>query len=464
MAGIDLTKRADAYSLYFPSMQVGSAGYVCAAPGKWQDHPLPCGLEPKDFNFLDPSNKFWTYRYALASAEAFKGKKNNAVTTRTSSAFILGDSGGYQVGTGKFTGAGKLNGLPEEQIIRAWRESPMLAEITRWCQSHCDYATTLDIPPRTLRDGFAGTPFHNCRFETLLKLTIEHLGYLQDNRGRWGSCRFLNVLQGDKPSQEDAWYRGVKDYHFDGWSLAGGVGVGGGPYRMLNRLLTLRDHGLLGRGFDWVHVLGLSRLLWAPLVTAMQMAVRATENELFTISYDSSNAYMVGGRDEKYFVPRVLDADYSTWTNPGHKFPTGYGNAIEPRAISLTTVFCSGSPCAVCASGSQHLPAPLTSPITSMLKIGDLVSVKNKFARRHVGHFFDQTIINHNVYVLIDATIKANDAVFCSHPTAPQQLVDAVGLITDRLFQEENWHTALDEHRGALEAAVRYKTPALYRD
>ena len=48
--------------------------------------------------------------------------------------------------------------------------------------------------------------------------------------------------------------------------------VGGGPYRMLNRLMILRDDGFLVPGYDWLHVLGLSRLLWAPLVTAMSPA------------------------------------------------------------------------------------------------------------------------------------------------------------------------------------------------
>jgi hypothetical protein len=50
-------------------MQINSAEKVCMTADKWQDSPLPCGLEPKDFDYLDPNNKFWRYLYALASAE-----------------------------------------------------------------------------------------------------------------------------------------------------------------------------------------------------------------------------------------------------------------------------------------------------------------------------------------------------------------------------------------------------------
>ena len=71
-------------------------------------------------------------------------------------------------------------------------------------------------------------------------------------------------------------------------------------------------------------------------------------------------------------------------------------------------------------------------------------------------------MINHNVYVLVDATIRGNDAVFGATPCAPQQLVDAVGLIKDLLFHEQDWHGMLDKNRGALEKAVRYTTPKVY--
>ncbi len=457
MAGIDLTARAKKYSLYIPSMQINSAEKVCMTADKWQDSPLPCGLEPKDFNFLDPNNKFWTYLYALASAEKFKDSENNAITRRDPSCFITGDSGGFQLGRGTFGEAQKWKGFNEPAVTAAWRASPMRDDITRWCDSGCNYAMSIDMPLWARRAEFRETPFHECSVNTLLQLTVENLQYLEYNRGKWGNCKYLSVQQGDNPRDEATWYSGINPYHLDGWSFAGGVGIyGGGPYRMLNRLLIMRDDKLLDPGYDWLHLLMLTKFLCAPVVTAMQMGVRATANKNFTISYDSSTAYMMGGRHQKYFEPRTFTTKPDTWSNANHKFPTGYGDANEQQPIALNTVSCSANPCGMCAQGMQHLPAPLTSPIASQLYLADLLSVKDKFAKRHVRNLFDETVINHNVFTLVDATIRANEAVFDAKPHAPQQLIDAVGMI-ERIFHDENGNSLLVNNRVALEKAVGFK-------
>jgi hypothetical protein len=313
------------------------------------------------------------------------------------------------------------------------------------------------MPLWVRRAEFNGTPFHQCSVATLLQLTIENLKYLEYNRGKWGNCKYLNVLQGDNPTDEDIWYSAVNPYQFDGWSFAGGVGMtGGGPFRMLNRLLIMRDDKLLDPGYDWLHLLMLTKFPCAPVVTAMQMGVRATANEKFTISYDSSTAYMMGGRHQKYFEQRAFTTDPDTWSNANHKFPTGYGDANEQQPIALNTVSCSANPCGMCVQGMQHLPAPLTSPIASQLYLADLLSVKDKFAKRHVRNLFDETIINHNVYTLVDATIRANEAVFGAKPHAPDELIEAVGTI-ERIFRDEKPQGLLVKNRAALENAVGFK-------
>ena len=294
MAGVDLTVRAKKYSLYMPSMQISSAKSICMDADQWQAPRLPHNLEPSDFNYLDPSNRYWSYLYALASAENFKGTENNAITGRHAASFILGDSGGFQIGKG--TGdAGRWKGYGEQKVSTAFRQTTILRDVTDWCEIHCNYAMTLDLPLWVRRPKFKATPFHHCGVDTLLQLTLENLEYLQDRADK--RCRYLNVLQGDKPSEEEHWYRGVKRFKFDGWSFAGGVGVNGGPYRILRRLLIMRDQKRLDPGYDWLHLLGLSQYPWAPMMTAIQRGVRRfVKNEDFTISYDSSTPYRMASQ------------------------------------------------------------------------------------------------------------------------------------------------------------------------
>ena len=104
MATDDLTARNTYYSVYIPSMQINSSENVCSDALRWQTEQLPNALTPSDFNYLRSDNEYWTYKYALASAEKFKGKQRNSVTSRDSGAFILGDSGGFQIGRVNRTG------------------------------------------------------------------------------------------------------------------------------------------------------------------------------------------------------------------------------------------------------------------------------------------------------------------------------------------------------------------------
>lgn len=448
MSPVDLGARAGKYSLFLPSIQVASARSICMA--EWTS-PLPRGLRPADFNYLDPGNRFWTYPYALASAETFQGQTGNAVTGADPSCFILGDSGGFQIGSG--TGrTKKWKGYDECEVSAAFRESDIVRDNTEWCELHCQFAMTLDLPLWARNKKFKATPFHQCSAETLRTLsveTLEHLERIPDRR-----CRYLNVLQGETPNEEDEWYRAVKRFAFDGWAFAGQVGVGGGPYRILRRLLILRDQKRLDKGNDRLHFLGLSQPIWAPVMTAIQRGVRKhVKNRAFAVTYDASTPYKMGGRFEEYYEARGFTADRETWRNHGHKFPTTYGFAASKNTMPLATASCRGNKCSMCSQGKPHLPAPLTSPILKNLCVADLITNEADFAGRRGGTLFQEAIINHNVYVLVDAMIRANEAVFEQKNSAPSELIDAVGLIDD-LLKVEKWKTMLDKNRADFEAAV----------
>jgi hypothetical protein len=455
MAGIDLTARARKYALYLPAMQLGSATRICMEPGQWRDLPPSVGLDPCDFNYLSPRNRFWSYTCALASAETFRNHTNNAITSRDPSSFILADSGGYQIGKGSGE-TRKWRGYSEREVSEAWRRSSILKDEIDWCELHGDGAMTTDIPLWVKRAKFKGTPFHKCSVRRLLELTVENLEFLQripDKR-----CKYLNVYQGDKPADEEAWSRGVKPFKFDGSSFAGGVGVDGGPFRILNRLLIMQDQKLLDPGFNWLHLLKLSQFPWAPMMTAIQRAVRRyVKNSEFIVTFDSSTPYLIVGQGENYLEARTFTSDPNSWSNRQHKFPSNYGHATTKTKIALNTTTCVKTKCFMCAQGMPHLTAPLTSPIAKRLHTADLVTNKNKHVIRRGGVLFDEALINHNVYTVVDGIIRANEAVFDAKPHAPQQLIDAVGIIEDDLFRVQNWRGLLNKNRLLLEDAVGFK-------
>ena len=463
MATDDLTARNTDYSVYIPSMQINSSENVCSDALRWQTEPLPNALTPSDFNYLRSDNRYWTYKYALASAEKFKGKQRNSVTSRDSKAFILGDSGGFQIGRGTFGEAKTWKGLPRDELISAWHGSSLRDDIISWCETNCTYAMTIDIPLWVNRPKEKNSPFRVCSTQDLIDITVDNLKHLQRRRGYWTggehSCKYLNVLQGDIGADEDMWFKAVRGFKLDGWSFAGGVGTDGGPYRILRRLLKLADAKLLDDGYDWVHLLKLGIPIWSPLITAMQRSIRKHINPKFTISYDSSSAYQIAGKTEAYYWIGQLTEDASTWTLKTEKFPTSYAYATHNKKISLSTSYCRGVGCRSCATNEPHLPAALRSPIAMHLYVQQLVSNTHNFARRRVKKLFEETLVNHNVYTVVDAMIRANEAVHGTKPKAPQQLVDACGVIDDLFANSRNWLGRLDKNRQLLEGAVGYNQP-----
>ena len=443
-------------------MQLHSAEAVCKESDEWQNVPLPKGLKPEDFDYLKSNNRYWTYRYALASAMNFKGKSGNAVTTNDGSAFILGDSGGYQIGKGSFSEAKAWKKLSASEIMAAWYSSETRFEIIKWCEINCDYAMTIDIPLWVARESEKNSPFRKCSENDLIEITIDNLRTLSNIRGRWSaggkSCKYLNVLQGETEDAEQHWYDEVKAFKFDGWSLAGSVGVDGGPYRILRRLLLLADANQLDKGYDWLHVLKIGMPRWAPVLTAIQRAVRKNINERFTISYDSSNAYLMGGKLEQYYWSQPFTSDPKTWTLKLSKLPSTYAYAVEPTPIALGNVQCGHQKCFSCSKGKPHLPAPLESPIAKHLYMQDLLINKAKKATRRGGKLFDETLSNHNVYTIVDAMIRANDAVFKNNGVAPQHLKDACGVINDLFNNSTDWNGKLEKHRDMLESALGHKS------
>lgn len=456
----NLNERAKRFAVYIPSVQLGSAKRLCDTNEKMRKGGLPANLNAIDLNFLEPDNRFWHYNYALATAAHFKGeKRDNIINTAHESVTIMGDSAGYQIGHGTMDGikSWKRYSDDDARIMDLWRKSSMRNEILEWQKSCSSLALTIDMPIWAI--GNEGSPFRNLSAEQLTELSVENLRYLESQREIFGTTKFLNVLQGSTVEEEEAWFQAVKHVPLHGWSLAGNVGQMGGISRVLRRVLLLREENLLDSPYDWLHILRLSRVRWAPIMTALQQAVRRTTgNKAFTVSYDSSSPYRIGGMTTQYAVLGRLGKTLEDgWSISAHPFPTGYGMANEANPIPLK----------VAKAGA--LPYALQSPIASMLTVQDLNPRTGEMDIRTLDGFSDEVLINHNVYTYVMANIRANEVVFDTPEEAPQQLLDAVGAV-DEIFAAERWQDALSKHARLLGSVVGdseendYKDPKTYDD
>lgn len=429
---MDLTARAKDYAAYTPSLQIHSAERIAGSDDNLRKGGLPASLHAADFDFLRPNNPHWHYKWVLATAGHFKDKtKPNAILNRGCQSFAVLDSSGFQLGVGTMKEIVPWRKLAHDPalIMRLWREHDVKMKIIRWLCNNADVALTIDIPiwSRTKPNS----PFRNLTAAELTQLSVENLKLICDVRGRFRQAKFINVLQGDSIAEEEAWFKAVKCFPFEGWSLAGHVGQMGGIGRVLRRILLLRDEKLLDPPRDHLHILRLSRVRWAPLVTAIQTAVRKTVNENFTITFDSSSPYKVAGVGAQYASLNTFGGDLEQdWSIRSSPFPLGFGYANGRTCRPLNTAW------------GKHLPHPLVSPIAQQLAIGDINVRTGAKEIRTLDGFGDEFLINHNVWVYVMAHILANEAVFADKPIAPQIMVDAAGLIGE-LFETADWRGML---------------------
>jgi len=77
------------------------------------------------------------------------------------------------------------------------------------------------------------------------------------------------------------------------------------------------------------------------------------------------------------------------------------------------------------------------------------------FTRSRSRKLRDELLLNHNVYVIVDSMIRANEAVFV-HGSAPDDLMEVCGTVAMLFEKNESWHALLTKHRAAFEKALGY--------
>ena len=312
----NLTSTQNDYAVFLPA----TSGFYGTFIGKqrYNNYVDPARI-PASFrngveslNYLEPDKGEFYYKWCLYSA----GHANLDLTKQDdsedmfrnrdrSTSWVLGDSGGFQIGKGVWPADWKDPNCPKAQKKRE--------QVLKWMDALMDYGMVLDIPAWVCRSpaGRAATGINN--YLEAVQGTYINNDWFINNRN--GNCKFLNVLQGENHADADDWYDRMKKYcdtkiygdrAFNGWSMGGQNMCD--IHLVLKRLVALRFDGLLEKGqHDWMHFLGTSKLEWATLLTDIQRAVRKYHNEQFTISFDCASPFLATANGQIYIQTETED-------------------------------------------------------------------------------------------------------------------------------------------------------------
>ena len=409
----DLTSRQKDYAVFLPAISSFYATYI----GKQRSDPnyIPSTRIPTAFtngveelNFLEPEVGSFYYKYALYSAGHADLDLTKDVPRedwirqrpRDGSSLLVGDSGGFQIGKGRWEGDWKDPNCPKAQKKRDL--------VLKWMDGLMDYGMVLDIPAWVVRDVDVANKVGILTYEDACKATIINNEYFMKHST--GACKFLNVLQGENHQEADDWYARMKDYsdpkvypetHFRGWSMGGQNMCD--VHLLLKRLVHIRHDGLLEKGkHDWMHFLGTSKLEWATLLTDVQRAVRKYHNENFTISFDCASPFLATANGQLYITTET--ADRTKWVYRMVPSVDDKKYATDTRKFSD----------AVVADGvfSTFTDSPLSDKMlvkdVCVYAPGDLNKI-GKEGKTSWDSFSYALQMGHNVWSHIDAVQTANE-------------------------------------------------------
>ena len=311
----NLTKEQKDYAIFLPAL----SGFFATFVGKQRREeyvdkariPSSFPNEVESMNWLNPSKSIFEYNWSLYSAGHAEldvnkdAPKELMVRDRDrNTSWLLGDSGGFQIGKGVWEGDWKDPNCPKAKKKRE--------QVLTWMDAYMDYGMILDIPAWVSRSpaGIKATGISS--YQEAVDATRINNDYFMKNRN--GNCKFLNVLQGENHTDAEDWYQQMKDYcdpkkytdHFNGWSMGGQNMCD--IHLVLKRLVALRFDGLLEKGkHDFMHFLGTSKLEWAVLLTDIQRAVRKYHNENYTVTFDCASPFLATANGQLYIQTETVD-------------------------------------------------------------------------------------------------------------------------------------------------------------
>jgi len=310
-------RRKSDQAVFLPALSSFYSFQICKYGKKIQASRIPSSMQNgiAGLNFLDPKDSYFYYPWCLYSAghailDVRPEEKEEMVRLRDPSSFVLGDSGGFQIGKGVWEGDWRDPNCPRAHSKRDG--------VLRWMDAYMDYGMVLDIPAWVARSPAGARATGISTYAEAVKGTRINNEYWMKHRT--GRCKFLNVLQGENHTEADDWYEQMKDFcdpklypgtHFNGWAMGGQNMCD--IHLVLRRIVQMIRDGLLEKGtHDWMHFLGTSKLEWACLLTDLQRAVRKHHNEDFTISFDCASPFLANAKGLVYDQLRMEDG--GKWT------------------------------------------------------------------------------------------------------------------------------------------------------
>ena len=417
MAGENFNDQYEDQAIYLPSLQQGYANFPFQDSKRVRGGNLPAGLKLSDLDFLNPASNLWHCKYVLYSAGQFDRaqiRTPDMITERKPGTVVIGDSGGYQIGTGKMKAVQQWRKFADkpDEIAKSWLLNVSIRDrILRWLDRYSDYAMTLDMPLWMLNEKrkAAASPFGKLSAEQLIELSVENLRYFADKRGAatGAKAKYLNVLQDAGNGTGEAWYAAVKDFDFEGWAFGGETRKGIEP--ILKWIRILLDDKKLDKA-EWIHILMASPPTHSVYLTAIQQQLRKLLGTDIRVSYDSSSPFQSAGVRQQIAQQPTLTKELRSWTIKMRDFPQ------SPKYHSKENIeYLLGFP----------------SPITQQLSINDLHSDRGEFAQKFLSSVAIQSLTNHNMFVYHKAAIDACDIVFKheDHERIPAKVRDNLVLI-----------------------------------
>ena len=315
----DLTEAQKDYAVFLPAL----SGFYATFVGKQRREeyveqsriPYP---EMESMNWLNKKDGLFNYHWTLYSAghaelDTMKDSPKELMVRERDreNSWLLGDSGGFQIGKGVWEGDWKDPSCPKAQKKRE--------QVLAWMDAYMDYGMILDIPAWVARSPAGAKATGISTYQEAVVATRINNDYWMKHRT--GACKFLNVLQGENHADAEDWYQQMKDYcdpvkypdnHFNGWSMGGQNMCD--VHLVLKRIVALHYDGLLQSGIhDVMHFLGTSKLEWACLLTDVQRAIRKYYNPTMMLTFDCASPFLATANGQIYIQNETPDRGKFTY-------------------------------------------------------------------------------------------------------------------------------------------------------
>jgi hypothetical protein len=404
-----------------------------------------------------------------------------------STSWVLGDSGGFQIGKGVWEGEWNDPTGPvvaqrmAEAVAKGVELVPQLhptghpktdkngnpkytkidhvklyqakldaaqkkrSQVLTWMDALMDYGMVLDIPAWVGRSPVGAKNSGVADYDQAVAATKYNNEYFIKHRT--GACKFLNVLQGESHGQAEDWYQQMKDFcdptkyerPFNGWAMGGqnmcDVDL------VLRRLVALKFDGLLEKGHqDWMHFLGTSKLEWALLLTDIQRAIRKYHNENFTISFDCASPFLATANGQIYVQTEITNRE---------KWLYRMLPSLDNKKYSQDTRLFQDV-----VVQDKHFTSFTTSPMMDGVEVKDIciygpndVNKIGKVGKTSWDSFTYAIMMGHNVWLHLNSVQEANrqyDAGLCPAMLV-QEKINRIYFrdVVDAIFSTDDRDTAI---------------------